>query len=343
MRIDATSLNRAIAAVKLNRHDTINYFIFVGLVHRHTRKMKITLIHNPDAGSDDQPTGEELVRLIREAGHTVIYQSSKHADWQCALEEPTDLIAIAGGDGAVGLVTKKLIGKNLPFTILPMGTANNIAATLNLRDRPLDRLIAGWTNARRRKFDVGTAIGPWGSSFFIEGLGVGAFTDTMSRLDARRNADLAHHEDTDKKIQAVLHILKIRLEGSRGIRLKMTLDGRDLSGDYVLLEAMNIRSIGPNLSLAPDADAGDGFLDIVLVSDHDREKLTRYLTERIIDKNRSPELTVHRGRHLHIECDELRIHIDDDVWPSHGEHPPYSPMIIDASLHSESLEMLIPA
>ena len=134
--------------------------------------------------------------------------------------------------------------------------------------------------------------------------------------------------------------MRIRLEGSQAIRLKMALDGRDLTGDYVLLETMNIRSIGPNLCLAPDADPGDGLLDIVLVSDHEREKLTRYLTERIAGKKRSPELTVHRGRHLHIECDELRVHIDDDIWPSHGEHPPYSPMIIDVDLHPESLEKL---
>jgi diacylglycerol kinase family enzyme len=224
-----------------------------------------------------------------------------------------------------------------------MGTANNIAATLKLKGRPLDELIAGWSGARRVKFDIGVADGPWGSRHFIEGVGIGAFTDTMSRLDARRNADLAHHEDMDKKIHAVLHILKIRLEGCQAIRLKMALDGRDLSGEYVLLEAMNIRSIGPNLSLAPDADSGDGLLDIVLVSDHEREKLTRYLTELIAGKKLLPDLTVHRGQHLRIECDELRVHIDDDVWPRHGEHPPYSPMIIDISLHSESLEIVIPA
>ncbi len=165
--------------------------------------MRITLIHNPEAGSDDQPSADELVRLVRQAGHSVMYQSSKHADWQRSLDEPTDLVAVAGGDGAVGLVTKRLVGKRVPLTILPMGTANNIAATFNLKDRPLDQLIAGWSNARRRKFDVGAAIGPWGSSFFIEGVGVGAFTDTMSRLDARRNADLAHHEDSDKKLQTV--------------------------------------------------------------------------------------------------------------------------------------------
>lgn len=304
--------------------------------------MKVTLIHNPEAGSEDQPSAEELVRLIREAGHSVDYQSSRHADWQRVLDEPTDLLAVAGGDGVVGLVTKRWVGKRIPVAILPMGTANNIAVTLGLKGRPLDQIVAGWNSARRVKFDVGVATGPWGSTYFVEGLGIGAFTETMSRLDARSNVDLAHHEETDKKIQSALEILKIRLEGCPAIRLKLTLDGRDLTGEYVLMEAMNIRSIGPNLCLVPEADPGDGVLDIVLVADNEREKLEKHLSRQIAGKNTAPDLTVHRGRHLRIECDETRIHIDDDVWPSHGEHPPYSPMVVDVSLHSEKLEILVP-
>jgi diacylglycerol kinase family enzyme len=306
------------------------------------KEMKVTLIHNPDAGRDNQPSSEELVRLIRAAGHSVIYQSSKHAEWERVLDEHADLVALSGGDGLVGLVTKRLVGKRIPLTILPMGTANNIAATFDLKGRPFDQLIAGWNRARRVKFDVGIATGPWGSRYFIEGLGAGAFTETMSRLDARSNVDLAHYGQPDKKLHSALQILQIRLAGSPAIRLKLALDGRDLTGEYVLLEAMNIRSIGPNLRLAPEADPGDGHLDLVLVADNEREKLQKCFSEQRPGKGAPSELTTHRGRRLHMESDEIRIHIDDDVWPSRGEHPPYAPMIIDASLYSESLEILLP-
>jgi diacylglycerol kinase family enzyme len=305
--------------------------------------MKVTLIHNPEAGGDDQPTGEDLVGLIRSVGHSVLYQTSKNAEWQRALEQATDLVAVAGGDGVVGLVAKRLIGKPVPVTVLPMGTANNIASALNLKGRPLDQLIAGWTDARRVKFDIGVADGPWGSDYFIEGLGAGAFTETMSRLDARKNVDLAHHDETDKKIISALQIMKIRLESCSALRLKLAIDGRDLSGNYVLLEAMNIRSVGPNLCLAPCADPADGLLDFVLVRDDERDRLNQYLSARIEGQQSAPELKVEKGRRLHIECDETRIHIDDDVWPKHGEHPPYSPMIIDVSLHPENLEMVVPS
>lgn len=305
--------------------------------------MKVTLIHNPAAGSEEQASGEDLAQLVRAAGHSVRYQSSKRAGWQEALAEPADLVAVAGGDGIVGNVLKKLVGRGLAATILPMGTANNIARALDLSGRELEGLIAGWTSARRVKFDVGIANGPWGSTYFVEGVGTGAFTETMSRLDARKNIDLAHHDASSKKIESVLHIMRIRLDGSRPLALKLNLDGVDLSGEYVLLEAMNIRSIGPNLRLAANADPGDGLLDVVLVAYDERARLSAYLTERITDGSDAAQLPARRGRQLRIESDEVRVHIDDDFWPAHGEHPPFSPMIIDVTMHSESLEMLVPA
>ncbi len=173
--------------------------------------MKIVLIHNPDAGDDQQPSSDELLGLIRDAGHTARYQSSKDENWHSALEQACDIVAVAGGDGIIGTVAKHLIGRQVPIAVLPMGTANNIAKTLGLTDRPLEQLIAGWATAPRVKFDVGMASGPWNLKYFIEGLGIGLFTETMYRLDATNNVDLAHLDDTGEKVKSVLEILKERL------------------------------------------------------------------------------------------------------------------------------------
>ena len=125
--------------------------------------MKVTLIHNPDAGGDNQPSGDDILELIDKAGHAATLQSSKDADWDKALQEPADIIAVAGGDGMVGQVAKRMIGKQIPIAILPMGTANNVATSLGVKHLAIDELIFGWTSARRVKFDVGNAKGPWGS------------------------------------------------------------------------------------------------------------------------------------------------------------------------------------
>lgn len=302
--------------------------------------MKVTLIHNPDAGDDCQPSGDEILALIRNAGHAAIYQSSKDVSWDSALRERADIIALAGGDGLVGNAVKRLVDRHIPIAILPMGTANNVANTLGLTDIPLQRLIDGWASARRTKFDVGVATGPWGSTSFIEGLGVGFFTDLMAAT-AQGKVDFDRFNASGAKITCALEIIRNRLQSSPATRLKVTLDDQNLSGEYVLLEAMNIRSIGPNLELAPTADPGDGLLDLVLVSKGEQSHISRYLTDCIEGKSSPPELMVRRSRSFRIECQGLLVHIDDELWPDDG-CPPSAPIVIEVKLGGENLQMLTP-
>jgi diacylglycerol kinase (ATP) len=304
--------------------------------------MKVVLIHNPDAGSDDLTSGEELVELIGRAGHQLVYQSSKESNWKSALDRPVDLVAVAGGDGIVGTVAKLMIGRGTPIAILPLGTANNIAKTLNLMDVPLRQLINGWSVAARKKFDAGVANGPWGSAHFVEGLGVGLFTDMMTRLDARGNVDLAHLTEPEEKITSVLEMLQARLLTCPEIELHITVDGRDLSGEYILLEVMNIKSIGPNLFLAPNADPGDGLFDVVCLTRGAHDTLDRCL-EECKEGNRAPTgLPVRRGKQIHIEWEGTPIHIDDQAWPESGSNYPPSSTAIDISVEPQSLEFLTP-
>jgi diacylglycerol kinase family enzyme len=73
--------------------------------------IKITLIHNPAAGDGSRPSGDDLVELLCAAGHKVNYQSSKEKKWKKALKNPDDIVAVAGGDGTVGKVARRLIGR----------------------------------------------------------------------------------------------------------------------------------------------------------------------------------------------------------------------------------------
>jgi diacylglycerol kinase (ATP) len=306
------------------------------------KRMRVTLIYNPSAGEDEQLSADALVDLISRAGHSVVRHSSRDDEWDNALAEPADIVAVAGGDGTVGKVAKSLIGKPTAIAVLPMGTANNVAMTLGIMNRPLEELIAEWTSARRVKFDVGKTKGPWGSAYFIEGFGVGLFTETMSRLHSRENVDLDHLDDTQIKITSVLQILKQRLRNYRAKKLKVTVDGQDVSGEYILLEALNIRDIGPNLHLAPDADPSDGFLDIACVSAGEQNHLSRYLSEAMQNKFSLPGWTDRRGQHMQIEWDGYTVHIDDEAWPGKDSTLPSSPRTIDVTAQCQTVEFLTP-
>src|SRR4051812_22457474 len=254
--------------------------------------MRVTLVHNPDAGRTGQPGGEDLKRLVRAAGHDVSYRSCKEKGWEAQLDRPADLIAVAGGDGTVGSVARHVAARGVPITALPLGTANNIARTLGLADVPVERLIAGWEGGRRIRLDIGTAEGPWGRSAFVEGTGAGVFAWTMPQADSSRT--LANLDGAEAKIVYALELLKERLRRCPAIRLEATLDGRALSGTYVMFEAMNMKYIGPNLYLAPGSDPADGRLDVVAVAETEREKFVEHLSSWQKGRMREPRLSCFR-------------------------------------------------
>jgi diacylglycerol kinase (ATP) len=80
---------------------------------------------------------------------------------------------------------------------------------------------------------------------------------------------------------------------------------------------LNIRFVGPNVPLAPDADPGDGVFDVVLLGTDERDALQDYLAERLrLAGAAVPPLPVVRGRSIRLEAPVgVRLHLDDDPWP----------------------------
>src|SRR5205085_9506431 len=157
-----------------------------GFTQRRAISVRITLIHNPRAGKQDDEEAEDLRKLLKKAGHKVRYHSSKDGEWKRSLKKPADLVVVAGGDGTVGKVARRMVGRGVPMAVLPSGTANNIARSLGLLERPLEELIRGWENARRVKLDAGVAVGPWGERNFVEGLGAGIFAELLAQPDSEK-------------------------------------------------------------------------------------------------------------------------------------------------------------
>jgi diacylglycerol kinase (ATP) len=303
--------------------------------------MRVTLIHNSKAGANEQPSVDGILGLIRAAGHAVTLQAPKGDDWERALEDPGDLVAVAGGDGTVGAVAVRLAGRGVPIAVLPVGTANNISKVLRLADTTLERLIAGWAAARRIGFDVGVVTGPWGATRFIEGVGVGLLARAITELDAKAEIAFGQVDNREEKMTSGLKRLRDLAGNCPAMTLRIVLDGQDLSGDYILLEVMNIKHIGPSLHFAPDADSGDGLLDVVLVTADQRDRLGEYLSSCLEGRPQSPQWTVHRGARLRLEYEDQDMHIDDKVWPSHGSTAAHVPMHLDIKVDSQILEFLV--
>ena len=274
--------------------------------------MRITLIHNPGAGAGTSSI-EAIERAIRAAGHDVLSVSSDAAGCASALREPADIVAVSGGDGTVGRIAKQMIGSGVPIAVLAAGTANNIALALGLDALPVEQQISRWPHAGRFAFDVLIATGPWGSEPLIEGLGVGLFASAM-----RRDRDAPRDEEAQpsERLARSLQMLKERAGAFETTHVHASLDGRDISGDYVLFEVMNTPFVGPNLFLASSARAGDGALDAVFVTNEERARLADHLASWHRGALRSsPALASASGRVLTMTWTGFDLHLDDRVWP----------------------------
>jgi diacylglycerol kinase (ATP) len=295
--------------------------------------VRVTLIHNPTAG-DERHSRDGLVAVLADAGHDVIYQSIKDDRWEQALGEDTDLVVVAGGDGSVRKVFKALSAATTPVTLFPIGSANNIARTLGFEDDDPGRLVLGWGQARRRPYDLGRVEVPRGMVAFVESTGGGIFAEVLSRA---KRADKA-----GDKVQHGLELLREVVEEEPLRRWELELDGDDLSGDLIAVEAMNVQETGPNVLLAPEADPGDGQLDIVLVTEEDRDAFLAYVDGRIENRPMgTPRMRGRRGRTLALRPpDDAALRVDDEMLAENPERDRIA--IARASVDPGRLTVLVP-
>jgi diacylglycerol kinase (ATP) len=275
--------------------------------------MRITLIHNPKAG-DARHGKEQLMAALAEAGHHATYQSTKEPRFKKALKQPADLVLAAGGDGTIGKVAFRLIDSGIPLSVLPLGTANNLARALGFVASP-EEIIARLEGGKKQVFDVGLATGPWGDRYFFEGVGGGLLADYVraAKKEEKRNGKA---ETLSKEQQMARHgaLLRRMLHDYPARQWKIEIDRKDISGRYILWEAMNIRSVGPALHLAPRAETRDGRFDFVCARTADRALLMEHFDARVSGKKSKSPLPTKRFRELRIVWKGSTIHLDDELW-----------------------------
>jgi len=296
--------------------------------------MRVTLFHNPEAGKEDH-SRDWLVGLLRAAGYDVMYRSTQD-DFNSELKDPGDFIVVAGGDGAIRRVALKLIGRDVPIAILPIGTANNISKSLGIVGSP-EGVVAGWRSAGRKQLFVGCAAASSRQEPFIEGAGLGLFSHSMALLEVVDEHSETEFSDPGQKLQRDIRALKARLRDLHPVDLRCKVDGKDLSGSYMLVEAMNIECIGPNLCLAPGASDSD-FLHLVFLEATGRDRFDSYLTDLLAGVVSHPPVDVIKGKRIEFQWEGSPLHVDDIIWKH--RQPAYE--TVEVRLTSHALQFLVP-
>jgi diacylglycerol kinase family enzyme len=292
--------------------------------------VRAILIHNPNAGTG-RHTADGLIDLLKQEGVSASYHSTLDERYRDALRHAADLVIAAGGDGTIAKVADALGDREVPVAIIPLGTANNIACSLQLPSKP-KKAVRSWRTAAPRDFDIGSASGPWGRRLFLEATGAGAFAEAVAALD--------HAEPNNKKPKRKAALKKARrgfqkiLQDARPAEIAVVADGEALPDDLLLIEVMNTTHMGPRLRLAEAADSGDGRLDVVFLPRERRDDMLDWLKSE--DSEAPPPVSAMRARRISIEWNGTPLRIGDAMAPEDGRGP------VSVELEPECLKVLVP-
>ena len=293
-------------------------------------------MHNPKSGTDTFGR-DALCAAVEQAGHQATYYSTDAID--VVKELDTDLIAAAGGDGTVGKVMKAVAEtRNAPVTILPLGTANNIARSLGIVGK-VETLIGRWGASSRHPFFLPSVKMKRKTALFVEGFGLGVFPEIVHDLKKARAKSGLPKEETEQEI------LELLLEEARTlepIEIDVKMDGVNASGAYLLFEVMNIRSVGPNLLLSTTPIPTAPRFEIAMIGEDQRDQFVQYLEGRLRGENRPPDISAHQCEKVRVRwTGGRRFHLDDRLRPRGTDEKPKESEI-EMWFEGDWIELLIP-
>ena len=285
------------------------------------------LIWNTNAGSVNLESSVITDALSAVGIEAELCQTSSLEDLDEALADSSlETVIVAGGDGSVRQVVKRLRGRNAQLLILPMGTANNLAGALGIRLAPLD-LIVRLGERVLRPLDVGVVRCGDFEDIFMEGAGVGLFAQTMH----------GYGEDSGKSILKALTAVIGTITAPPVLNAKLFIDGQQLQTELSMLEVLNTPAIGPRLNLVSNADPSDGWLEVMTIEPNNGVGFLNYAVSAIGGSlEELDNVTVRRAKRVLLEWDGGALHAD-------GESAVVSAGIAEFWLEEAALQVVLPA
>ncbi len=221
-----------------------------------------------------------------------------------ALEKGYRNILTLGGDGTVfeavnGLAQSGLLDE-AAIGFLPGGTGNDTTRCLNTPQDPLEAFDA-LINGRVAKIDLWNANG----LYFVNVFGLGLDTD------------LAGWASKTKKIMkgmpAYIVALLLTLFNFKFKKVRLTIDGKVMERELVVLTASNGKYYGGGILVSPDGIEDDGKLELVMINRVNKLRipglLAKYIAGRHIKEIKECEyirtegFTIESGMDIHCETD----------------------------------------
>ncbi len=214
---------------------------------RATAYRRALLVANPKARNGGTDL-DAVAALLRGAGIEVAVETEGDtADLIRRNARGCDVVIVGGGDGTLNAAAPALLETALPFAILPLGTANDLARSLGLPADPLEAARAVLDHPAR-PIDLGTANG----HPFFNVASVGFSADLAGEL----TADLKKRLGTVGYAVAAYKLLR----RARPFRVWIEHDGKVEKVRTFQASVGNGRHYGGGMTVAEDARPDDGKL-----------------------------------------------------------------------------------
>lgn len=275
----------------------------------------VVLYYNDSAGSF-RMGNEKLTEILQDFNYNVIAKTSITNSMNLLPHSNCDIVIIAGGDGSVKNICLKLVKENIKdkkIAVLPFGTANNIALHFGYGpETPLEQIFRKWKQKVTTSYDIGKIIVGKEEFLFVESFGFGLFPALIRTMEKLEGASKLSPE---QELKIAIKKLYKSMFDSKGAFYTIEFDGHKLEGHFLLVEIMNIKSLGPRWKIAPEAEVNDGYLDLILIPSNKKQQLIAYMKSLAQKENVSFPFKSIKAKNISVFIHEKNFiyHIDDTL------------------------------
>lgn len=291
--------------------------------------MRYAVLHGPRSGRRGAGAlGARVTTELAAASHDVTEltaASVEAAGRVCrqAVADGVDVVVVVGGDGLVSLAADACAGTDTALGIVPAGSGNDTARSLDI---PLQTQAAVGTlvNGRRRRIDLIEAQPPGRHV-------VGSVPAALDARIAARSLRVPAVFGPARYAAATLAEIP-RLQAHR---YRLEVDGTTWETPAMVVAVCNMPVFGGGMRIAPDADPGDGLLDLVVITPVRATQAVGLLA------------AVFRGRHTEHRAVHVRqgrsVRIEGPDLMAFGDGEPLSPLPLTCRVAPAALDVMVPS
>jgi len=277
---------------------------------------KVVLVTNASSGGSDDELLAAVSERLSSLGPVERVEpddaSSFGDDIRSTLGDDDGLIVVAGGDGTVNCTINGFADdfEGRRFALVPMGTGNDLARTLGIDSDPVtaaEQLVGGTETT----LDVGRASSPHVSRLFVNGC-MGGFPVQVNE---------AIEGDVKERFGPLAFWVGGAKAAADLTRWRLVVDGEEFT-EVVAAGVGNGRTAGGGIEVWPDADPGDGALDLcVLPAEGVGAALKLVATVRRgshggidgVETRRAPRFEIRADPSIEFNCDGELIDLSSPV------------------------------